>query len=496
MSAINRIVSLLLSLFMAVACRVQPEQVAVGTMPVLATDSASVRLSQRLDGYVQSLAPHSFNGALLVEKKGRLVLAKGYGRSRAEERLGFDLNTISSTAFFAQQLTGVAILLLQEQGSLQLSDSLSRFFTELPADKEGISLQQLLNHTSGLPEGKDLPDTLHKQQFFELLRQQPLQFAPGTDYLFSGAGYRLLAAVVEAISGQAYEVFIRQNLLEPAGMMSTGYVLPESGKQWPALSRSLTADDLPLQDYRALYPALWQQIGSSGMLSSAEDLYRWQQMLFKGGLLKPAVLSRLWENRSELPAGASAFGWTLQASPEGRPMLVHNSQADGYTCQLLYDQHEQVVIVLLANQHNRQVEALGEQLLRMLYQPYFVPAPLPESERNFVRLPQGTEATHLRALMQEVMAPGQGIAPGFTEAHFSPAFQKNATEQMHLRALEQMRQRLSGAQLVRTEKAWPYYTLTYQVPESGLLYLLRVGLESVAPNRVIALEMELTDSYR
>lgn len=484
----------MLFLLIAAACRVRPEPVQISAEPVIATDSASLRLSQRLDDFIQTLVPQSFNGALLVEKNGKLVLAKGYGRSRAEEGQAFELNSISNTAFFAQQLTAVAILSLQEQGSLQLSDSLSRFFENLPADKQGINLQHLLTHTAGFSDGAALSDTLVKQQFLEQLWQQPLQFKPGTDYRFSGAGYRLLAAVVEAVSGQTYEIFIRQRLLEPAGMLSTGYVLPDFEEKPPALSRSLSPDDLPLQNYRALYPALWQQLGSRGMLSNAVDLYRWQQMLFRGGLLRPAVLSQLWENRSGIPEDASAYGWTVQQSPAGRPMLIHNSQADGYACQLLYDQHDKVLIVLLSNQYNRQVGALGSELLYMLYHPYYVPAPLPYSESKFVRLPQEQEAEHLRALMQEITAASGGFSPRFVETHFKPAFRKNVSDQMHIRALQQMQQRLSEAQLVRSEKNWPYYTLTYFVPSSGLVYLLRVGLEPSAPYRISALELELTDN--
>lgn len=494
MPRISSIVFLLLFLLIAAACRVRPEPLGAFTVPVVATDSASVRLSQRLDDFMQTLAPHSFNGALLVEKNGKLVLAKGYGRSRAEEGQAFELNSISNTAFFAQQVTAVAILSLQEQGSLQLSDSLSRFFENLPADKQGISLQHLLSHTAGFSDGAALADALDKQQFLEQLWQQPLQFAPGTDYHFSGAGYRLLAAVVEAVSGQSYEAFVRQRLLEPAGMLSTGYVLPDFEEMSPALSRSLSPDDLPLQNYRALYPALWQQLGSRGMLSSAADLYRWQQMLFRGGLLQPEVLSQLWENRKGVPEERTAFGWVVQESPGGKPMLIHNSHADGYACQLLYDQHEEVLIVMLSNQYNRQVGALGNQLLNMLYQPYYAPAPLPYSEDNFMRLPQGPEAEHLRALMQLVVSAQDEISPGFIETHFSPAFRKNVPDQMHMRALRQMQQRLSGARLIRSERNWPYYTLTYFVPEGGLTYLLRIGVEPSAPYRISSLELQLTDS--
>lgn len=493
MPRISCIICILYCVLLAVSCRLQSEPEVTAAVPVVATDTASVHLARRLDNFIQGLVPHSFNGALLVEKNGKLILARGYGRSRAEEGQAFEVNSISHTALFAQQITAAAILSLYEEGSLQLEDPLSRFFNDLPADRQGISLQQLLTHTSGLQDSRTLADTLGKQAFLEQLWQRPLLFEPGTDYLFSESGYRLLAAVVEAVSGQTYEAYIRQRLLEPAGILMTGYVLPDYEEMPPALSRSLSADETPLPDYRALYPAHWQQLGSRGMLSHAEDLYRWQHMLFGGGLLKPAVLSRFWDNRKEVPEGASAYGWAVQQSPEGRPMLKHSSQADGYACQLLYDQHEQLLIVLLANQYNRQVEVLGGQLLRMLYDPYYLPAPLPYNDNSFVRLPREPGAEHLQALMEEVLA-SRNINIEFIETHFSPVFRKNVSEQMHIRALEQMQQRLGEAQLVRSEKDWPYYTLTYYVPASGLYYLLRVGVEAAAPNRINALELELTES--
>lgn len=496
MSKQSCILYFILSLLLSNGCRVLPEVIVSGTLPAMASDSSSLHLAQRVDGFVQMLVPHSFNGALMVEKEGKLLLAQGYGRIQAQEGQAFQTVSITNTAFFAQQVTAVAILSLQEDGVLQLSDTLGQFFNDLPMDKKGISLQQLLTHTAGFNDDEVPEDTLLKQEFLDKSWQSPLLFAPGSHYHFSGAGYRILAAVVEERSGKRYEVYVRKKLFEPAGMAHTGYVLPDIQETPLAHSRELLPDDLPLQDYRSLHPALWQQLGSSGMLSTAEDLYRWQQMLFHGQLLKPASLNSIWKKRSGVPEGGSAYGWVLQENPDGSPLLLHKSQANGFACQLLYDQQKDGLIVLLANQLNRQVEALGQQVAAMLYQPYYMPALLPYSEQSFARIPQGPGTEHLRELLKLLTADQPKISEGFIEAHYSAELKKIATQKMHLQNLHQLQRQLSGSQLLEVEKEWPYYTLTYSVPEHKRSYLLKIGVEQEGPHYLSSLELDITDNLQ
>jgi CubicO group peptidase (beta-lactamase class C family) len=495
MSRFSRITSFLLFLLVLNACRVMPEALVSGPVPAVATDTASVRLAQRMDDFIHALVPHSFNGAILVEKEGDLILANGYGRIQAQDEIPFSTKSITHTAYLVQQITAAAVLKLQEQGALRLSDTLAQFFNALPVDKQGISLQQLLTHRAGFTDYPVLPHALLKKEFLDQVWQQPLKFKPGTDYHFSGTAYGILAAVIEEASGHSYEVYVRQSLLNPAGMVHTGYVLPEFHESSLAKPRNALPAGFTAENYQALYPALWYQLGNSGMLSTAEDLYRWQKMLFHGQLLKPLSLSNLWENRGGVPEGKTAFGWALETSPAGNPVLVHNSQVDGFACQVLYDPQEKILILLVANQFNRQVEELGDQLARMLYHPYYIPALLPYSEESFVRLPQGPGTEHLGELMQVISTDQVKIPGSFVQLHYSTAFRRKASEHAHLNTLHQLQERLADAQLIQTEKSWPYYMLTFSVPENRLTYLLKIGVEQHAPHYISSIELEITDSY-
>lgn len=466
-------------------------------IPPLATDSSNQRLASRIHTFVQSLAPHTFSGALLVSKENKLLLAEGYGYTRWEDQQTFELQTISHTAELAQQFTAAAILKLQAQELLQLNDSLGRFFKGVPAEKQGIRLKQLLIHTSGLPEELAGPKRpLLKEAFLAKVWAEPLLAKPGEAYLYSGLGYRLLAAVVEAASGMGYEAYLREALLEPARLPHTGYVLPEYAEKNRAKEQQASfGEEAPLPDYSEIAPALWHILGSSGMLSSAQDMYRWGHLLLKGGLLPEKERSLLWEAREGVPPGQSAYGWRLTYSADSTPLLLHNSRVGNFVSQLLIYPGENNSVSLLANRANYQVEQLGTQIGRILLLPRYTPAPLPHKELKLLRIPQGEEAEPLRALTGFLQEEDARQARQFIETYYSPAFRQAASMEMHLQALEKLRERLASASLERIKQTRPGYMLTLYAPADSIWYRLQVEVEPHTPYKITSLALETTDSF-
>lgn len=479
------------------ACSIRRAGIPAKGIPALATDSSSLKHASRIHSFVQSLSPHTFNGALLVSQEDKLLLAEGYGYARWKERQPFELQTISHTAALAQQFTAAAILKLQAQNRLQLNDSLGQFFRKVPADKEGIRLKQLLTHTSGLPDDIAGPkQPLQKEAFLSKVWEEPLLAVPGEEYLYSGLGYRLLAAVVEAASGMTYEAYLRKALLEPARLPHTGYVLPEYAETKRAKEQTGSfGQELALPDYSEMAPALWHILGSSGMLSSAQDIYRWQHLLLKGNLLPDKERSLLWEAREGVPPGQSAYGWRLTYSADSTPLMMHNSRVGNFVSQLLYYPRENLSISLLANRANYQVEHLGPQIGRMLLLPQYSPAPMPYDEQKLLRIPQGEEAEPLRALTGFLQEEDQLKARQLVEAYYSPAFRQAATMEMHLQALEKLRERLANASLERIHQAWPVYTLALYAPGDNIWYRLQVQVEPYAPYGITSIALETADPF-
>ncbi len=480
------------------SCSIRRAGLPARGLPKLAEDSSSRQEAFLIHSFVESLAPQTFSGALVVARNRSLILANGYGLANWEEQQPFEVQTISHTAALAKQFTAAAILKLQAQGRLKVEDSLGIFFNDIPADKRGIKLRQLLTHRSGLPrefaEAAGLP--LLKEEFLARLWQEPLQFSPGTGYLYSDVAYRLLAAVVEQASGLGYEEYLHNEFFKPAHMPNTGYVLPQFQAAYLAREQGEQfSEERLIPDYKSLAPALWHILGSSGMLSNAEDIYRWSHLLLEGNLIPEEEQRMLWEDREGVPDGQPAYGWELRYSPDSTPLMMHNSRVGNFVSQLLFYPKERVQISLLANQANKQVEILGLQLGRMLLEPQYTPAPVPYREQKFVRIPQGKEAESLRALLQFVQKEQETEAHTMLENYYSPAFRKGNTEQVHMQALKNLQRRLAHASIERIGQEWPFYSLTLYAPVDNIWYRLRVGVEPQAPYKITSIALETTDPF-
>lgn len=167
-----------------------------------------------------------FWGAVLVQRKGEVLLAKGYGY--ANEQLEpiapdslFDVGSVS------KMFTAAAILRLEQEGKLSLSDPLSTFFPEAPPSAKDITLLHLLSHTSGKSDREGAIQPLNFQdrdRAVELFLRSRSAHKPGDAFEYCNGGYVVLAAVIEVVSGQPFEQAMRRLVLSPAKMDRSGYL--------------------------------------------------------------------------------------------------------------------------------------------------------------------------------------------------------------------------------------------------------------------------------
>lgn len=476
------------------SCGVQ-EIVSHSGLPPAAEDTSSLRIASRADEFLLSLSPQTYNGAVVLEKEGRLVTGNGYGYAWYNQKLPFTVRTVSSTAHLARQFTAASVLKLQAAEKLNLNDSLGRFFEKIPPEFQGIRLNHLLQNTSGLPY--DLPDpevAKSKKAFLEAVWNLSLVSAPGKEFHYSEVAYRLLAAVTEAAGGTDYESFLRQEILIPAGMYNTGYVLPDYQQALHAKSKPGEEEEEFLYiRYRKEPQDLWHILGSSGMLSNSEDLFLWMQAIFKANLFPAYDLQLIRAASITDQENVPAFGW-LAASESGAVPLVHNSSQHGFLCQLMYLPKQKISLVLLANQVNGQVENLGSQLVRLAMFPYYVPSPLPYSGKKLVRIPQEGEAEHVRALLAYVQDSTALKTAHLVTQHFSSGFRSQLPESNHHDALGMLRQRLVTARLEKAEQKLPFYLFTFFSPEAGYWFRLRVQVDPQQSFRINTIGLETADA--
>ena len=254
-----------------------------------------VGLGARIDSALASLQARGFSGSVRIERRGSLLLERGYGLANREERLPFGPRTVVQIGSNTKDFTAVALLQLHERGALDVNDSLGKFFPAAPTDKRGITLWQLVTHRGGFPIGLGGDfEPLSREQLVTAALQRPLTFPPGTRQGYSNTGYSLLAAVIETVSGATYDDFVRANILEPLQMHDTGLLLPGFDARRLAHGyQSGTDNGTMLSKPHAQDGPYWNLRGNGGMLSTLDDMHTFYSALFGSEtLLKAATRNR------------------------------------------------------------------------------------------------------------------------------------------------------------------------------------------------------------
>lgn len=271
--------------------------VAVLALTTPAAISAAPRtpLGEKLDAHMSRLEAYGFSGSLLVAKGGEVILNEGYGFADAQRKVPFTADTAFDIGSITKQFTAAAILKLEMQGKLSVSDPISKWLEGVPDDKKGITLHHLLTHSAGLKNvfGGDYEE-MPRDRLVKAALDSKLLWAPGTRYQYSNAGYSLLATVVELASGKPYEEYLRENLWKSAGMARTGYRLQEKGPLAHGIYREGEDWGTPLDKAWAPDGPWWNLRGNGGVLSTTGDLYKWHQALEGEAILSKEAKAKMF----------------------------------------------------------------------------------------------------------------------------------------------------------------------------------------------------------
>jgi CubicO group peptidase (beta-lactamase class C family) len=273
--------------------------------------------------------PPGSSGSLVAALDGELVTCGGWGDADRAAGTAAGCDTVYDVMSMTKQFTAAAVLKLQMQGRLRVTDPIGAYLRDVPADKRAITVEQLLTHTSGLVDvlGGDYEEVSRSEMEAAAFSSEPVA-EPGAAYLYSNAGYSLLAAIVEEASGTSYEEYLARHLFAPAGMTSTGYVLPKWQRADVAVEYDATgaSQGRPNEQPWAADGPYWHLRGNGGLLSTARDMFRWHLALEGDRILDRDAKAALFEPWvREEPGGDSfyGYGWVVQDTPVGR-LLWHN----------------------------------------------------------------------------------------------------------------------------------------------------------------------------
>jgi CubicO group peptidase (beta-lactamase class C family) len=303
--------------------------------------------------------------SIAVLRRDEVIKAEGYGLANVELMAASTKETVYEIGSITKPLTAAALLLLVEEGRVELDAPVERYVPGVPVKWRGITIRQLLNHTSGIP--RDPFPINPKTERLEYMRQdvfglggaRPLLFRPGTRFEYSNLGYYLLGAVIEESSGMTYPDFMNARVFRPLGMRATrlndySVVIPgrARGHDWQG--------EVRLGAYQS--PSSYAPAG--GIISSIMDMAKWEAALSKGGLLKPGSLEQLWAPGRLLGGGQTSYGlgWNLDWV-RGRRDINHRGSNAGFSSTLHRYVDDGLTVIVLANLAGADLERIARMVL-------------------------------------------------------------------------------------------------------------------------------------
>lgn len=294
---------------------------------------------------------HLVGASVAVVRNGRLVAARGYGFANLELGVRARPETVYRIASMSKQFTSAAIMLLADEGKIDLDRSVRAYLPNAPEGWEPVTIRHILTHTSGIPnvtENKafDFGREYDERELLDFLRPLPLDFAPGSGWHYTNTGYSVLGLVVGHVAGMPLEQFVQERVLGPLGMRDTRYfddrqIVPNraQGYEWR-------------KDHHEL--ALWQRptsmAGSGAVMSTVLDFAKWDAALYTDRPLSERLKRQIW-TPVRLTDGTPkeyGFGWYVRTF-EGTPSLEHTGTTPGFTSAIVRLPEERLTVVVFRN---------------------------------------------------------------------------------------------------------------------------------------------------
>jgi CubicO group peptidase (beta-lactamase class C family) len=324
---------------------------------LLSKSALSAPDAAELDAIASSHFPANEPGAaVLVMKDGETLLRKGYGLADLEQAIAIEPDMVFRIGSVTKQFTAAAILLLEEAGKLSVQEDLRKYLPDYPTHGRVITIEHLLTHTSGIRSytdmasfGENIRKDMTIDEVIALFKDEPLTFEPGEKYAYNNSGYFLLGAIIEKASGKSYESFLQEKIFEPLGMTQTYY--GSAARIIPKRAQGYDGANGEFQNAEYLSMTLPYAAGS--LLSTVDDLAKWDRALQKPGLLSRQSLEKWWKP-FHLANGESihyGYGWGI-SEYEGHRVVSHGGGINGFTCHFLRMPDDGIVVAVLTNRND------------------------------------------------------------------------------------------------------------------------------------------------
>lgn len=335
--------------------------------------------TQLIDSYLTTLTKEkNFSGGLLIIKNGKKIFSKGYGWADKEKEIPFTPGTLASMGSITKAFTATAIMKLWEQNKLSLDATLKDFFPTVPADKAGITIHQMLTHSSGFHEflkndGGDY-EKIDEAEFLTRAFSEPLAFTPGEKAVYTNVGMSILAIIVEHVSGLEYETFLKEQLFKSIGIQEIGYHYPakpgdsiaigyKNGNRWGTHQQRFD---------QAGGGPYWNLKGNGGLEVSLNDMCQWANAFTNHTILKESTIEKMFTAHivEEGNDGMFSFGYGCNISQSRRnTKAIMNGGSNGiYYARLIRLPEEGMVFYMVTTESSVNTNMVIPNITQLYFQ--------------------------------------------------------------------------------------------------------------------------------
>jgi CubicO group peptidase (beta-lactamase class C family) len=306
-----------------------------------------------------------FNGVVLVARDGKVLVTRNYGMANLEDSVPNTQQTRFPIASMTKTFSATAVMMLQERGKLSVTDLICKHLSDCPTAWQQITIHHLLTHTSGIPDYTDFPDWLETRgqlapytSTIDRFKDKPLEFKPGEKYKYSNSGYVLLGLVIERVSGQTYEGFVRDNIFAPLKMVNTGY----DDSKTILLHRAIGYSREGIRLIRAPYMHMPISKSAGALYSTVADLLLWDQALYTEKLLSRKSLDAMFT----IFKGDYGYGWHIDKQFNHR-RVFHTGVILGFKTSIDRYLDDKVSVIILSNSDDTFINAAIRDLAAIAF---------------------------------------------------------------------------------------------------------------------------------
>jgi CubicO group peptidase (beta-lactamase class C family) len=320
----------------------------------IAQSASDKEFVNTLDNYFVEKFPDDEPGiSVLIVKNKNVLYRKAFGSSNVEKKTANTPNTIYQIGSITKQFTTVGILKLVEEGKINLQDPITRFLPDYPMKGKTITIEHLLTHTSGIKSYTALPDIIGSKEskekayrvneIIDAFKNEPVDFEPGTDYLYNNSGYFLLGAIIEHVSGMTWVQYLQKNIFSPLKMNNT---FADQVKSELAATGYYKRRKFDIADN--VHPSASYAAGA--ISSNVDDLWKWYQGVFSYSLVKKELLEQAWTPLPLADGSKRNYGYGWQLGRLGNYKVIgHGGTIDGFQSFAMYVPEADVFATVLSN---------------------------------------------------------------------------------------------------------------------------------------------------